>query len=134
MKYRKKIEFKHCTLYHNGNYCSTVFNDGYESSNWPQTDKTYRDLVSSLGYDNPMDYCFEHEFFRTFLPVNLYIREGYGIAAIAKREKIKESAFLAEERLIYYFQRWFRDPKNNQALDHNWPELADEARKILYEG
>lgn len=134
--YNKVIEFKDCKLFHNGDYTTIIFNDGTETSNWPlPNDPFYVEIAASCGFDKDhlMDYCFEHEFFHIFIPLNFFIEESYVATRTARRIKMSISAAKAEERLVYYFQRYKGFPDKNQALDENWPILVDEANRLLYD-
>ncbi len=129
----REIKIGDCTLVHHGNYCTNYYPDGTESSNWAHPDdQFYKDIASHCGFspDELMEYCFQHEFVHSFLPLKFFGRESYVVNMSAHQRKASISAAMMEERMVYYFQRFMHD-KTIVPMDNDWYAYREEALQIL---
>lgn len=124
------IQLKYCTI-EKQPWGSTIrYPDGTESSSWPLDTDFYRWVVAACGHDDPVNYCFEHEFCHVFLPEFLFDDHSAIIWNNAHKEHIDSRAGAWEEKLIFYFQQYL----NNQidmSFDHQLVEAKARARELL---
>jgi hypothetical protein len=107
----------------------TEFPSGGISSNWPlRDDKHWLGIAAAAGYDDPLRYCQEHDFFHAFLADRWFGKASYVLYQAAHNLPIDERASAWEERLIFDVQRAFR---GYTAAPVSWTEAIAEARKIL---
>jgi hypothetical protein len=112
----------------------TNYYDGTESSNWPHlSDETYRGIAASIGFpetpEGLMDYCFEHEFFHSFLPMVMFGRASYVVWNSAHAKPGRLVAAQMEEKMVYYFQRYFHG--RVAAIDDHWAAWKTQAQEML---
>lgn len=123
-----------CVLTRYDDRVTTLYRDGAESSNWPLVDDpAYREIAASLYFDTSteglLDYCFEHEFFHSFLPMVMFGRASYVVWNSAHGLPGRVTAAQMEEKMVYYFQRYFH--YDTSSIDPNWIHYRAKAEQML---
>lgn len=115
-------------------WVTTTFSDGTETSNWPHPDdETYVRVAEDCGFSHSqlMDYCWEHEVLHTLLPLRFFGRPGHVSWCAAHGIRANLAGAMAEERLIYYVQRYIYEPETYPCPDPQWEDLRKETVRLL---
>lgn len=138
-----------CSIHHEGQLLAIVERkDGHilttlwpgsdaevTSANWPlPQDPYYVEVAAQCGFgpDRLMEYCHEHELLHSLLPVRFFGHQGYTITMSARQKSASLAGAKAEERLIYYAQRYIGGVI--PAIDPQWETLKQEVSTMLYGG
>ena len=92
----------------------------------------YLDLARSLGYENSMDYCWEHEVFHGVLAEWLHARPSPIIWALA-HDKTHPEDTVEEEAVVHLFHGFVRGgrPMPAVAPDVDWWSFRLMAERLL---
>lgn len=127
----RKVELKYCTVEHKGDHVLTTFPDGTSSANWPHPDdQSYIDVAKSCGFDDLMEYCWEHELLHSIMPEVLFDRPGYVVWMQAHQKPCNLAGAKAEERLIYYIQKWLIATLD-EPFDPQWNDVVRRMNEVL---
>jgi hypothetical protein len=129
------FKLKHCNVhFFNGGVdggVDAIFGD-VASTNWPWLDDAnWLGIMRSAGYEDPLQYCQEHDFFHAFLADRWFDKPSYVLWQAAHELPIDPNASSWEERLIFDFQRAFTG--YDIECSSSWEETIIEARRVLYE-
>ena len=127
------VKLKHCDIERTDTHVSTTFHDGATSTNWPPNDDgSFARMAETLGFDDPMAYCYEHDLCHALIaevcfdaPSHVLWRAAHGL------EPDLGNAW--EERLVYLFQEWEYQSHMEDAdhpIDSQWREVS---RRLMEE-
>ncbi len=126
------IRLTFCTASLYKGWCWTAFPDGSGYGAYPHDTAEYRDLAKRLGYENSMDYCWEHEVAHSFVSERISNRPSPILQALAHRQRHPDCT-VYEEALVQAFQGFLRGglPMSATAPDVDWCALRQDALWLL---
>lgn len=135
----KVIPLETCTVSFYEFWVWTEFPDGsgygghpeYTQAGWPHFADDYRAVATLTGYDDPLRYCLEHDFFHSFVSERVLGAPSCVLTALAHREP--PPLFTAhEEAITQAFQTFLNGgPIFATSPRIDWFRLREEAKALL---
>lgn len=126
----RSFMLKYCNIHFFDDGVATHFGQAV-TINWPWLDDAnWLGIMRSAGYEDPLQYCQEHDFFHAFLAERWFDKPSYVLWQAARELPIDPNASAWEERLIFDFQRAFSG--YDAECPSSWKETIIEARRVLY--
>jgi hypothetical protein len=137
----KVIPLRYCTVSFYEFWAWTEFPDGcgygafpdYDSAKpfWPNFTDDYREVAAFAGYDDPLLYCLEHEFFHSLIAERVFDKESGVLWALAHSEP-PPLITVHEESATILFQRFFQGEKMFATSPRvDWFAIRDDAKRLL---
>lgn len=120
-----------CTLYRLRDHVLTVHADGSTTANWPPSSASFAATAQECGFADLMDYVWEHELCHALVPLELFGEPSYVSRMAALNEPLDPTAAAAEERLVYYVQRYIAGAM--PCFDPQWGAVRDEILAVRAE-
>jgi hypothetical protein len=114
------VRLKFCDVRSSAGGIATRFEDGAGCFNRPILDDAYRRLAENCGHEDPLHYCWEHDYCHAMLSQFVFDKPSNVLWAAAHGEQDPPGAEW-EEKVVYYFQRFIHG--NGYSPDPQWQML-----------
>lgn len=131
----KSIALTFCTVSLYDGWCWTQFGDGSGYGAYPHDTPEYHALAQRLGYNDIMDYCWEHEVCHSFISEQISGQPSPILWALAHKRRHPDIT-VYEEALAQAFQSFLRAniPMTATAPNVNWEAIRERAVWLLTSG
>lgn len=120
-----EVKLKHCRIVPAKWGCTTFFEDGSETSNWPQLGADFEEVAAACGSASKVSYIREHDLCHALLAEKMFDRPSEVLWRSAHGISSHLSCGDWEEKLVFYFQRFIH--QRARAPEPMWVLWKDEA-------